>query len=217
MCGRYTVFSPAEELEKRFGARVPEPYAPVWNVAPTRAVPVVARGRAGDLVAPLMRWGLVPAWAADAKGGAKAINARLETLREKPSFRNLVGRRRCLVPANGYFEWKPGDAAKIPQYVHRPGRSLFAFAGLFDVWKAPDGVALTTFTIITAPASPGLAGLHPRMPVMLPAGHQASWLDPALREADLYDLLHSADPGELAITPADPRLNKVANDEPGLF
>src|SRR5439155_2474879 len=140
-----------------------------------------------------MRWGLVPAWAADPRHGPRPINARVETVADKPTFRTALGHSRCLVPASGYYEWPPAPPGTRKQPVRlalaaaSEERPLFAFAGLYDTWHGADGQMLETYTILTTAAPPELAALHPRMPVILAPAAEAPWLDPAL--TDLTQLL----------------------------
>lgn len=184
MCGRYTLTSQegiVEELEVATAepAEPSEWWRPRFNIAPTQPAPIVI-AKEGERRIEMMRWGLVPHWADSLASGARMINARVETLDAKPAFRDAVKKRRCLVPADGFFEWRlrgPGRSAKrIPFYLRPVPRRLVAFAGLWERWKGPDGLWITSFTIITGPPNQLAARFHDRMPVILPREHFATWL-----------------------------------------
>jgi putative SOS response-associated peptidase YedK len=145
-----------------------------FNVAPSSEMPVIVR-REEDEIVP-MCWGLVPRWTTDLKAARKQINARAEGLAGKPMFAPLLKSRRCLVPASGFFEWKKEGNRKVPFWFHLPASPLFAFAGLYDTWQAPDGTTLSTYTIITCDANPLLAPVHDRMPVILARENEERWL-----------------------------------------
>lgn len=176
MCGRYSQTREASELEKRFRLdRIEAPVRRRYNVAPSQEMPIVVL-RDGAKVLTAMRWGLVPSWAKDPSPGP--INARAETLAQKPMFRNLLKSRRCLVPADSFYEWfkAPGTKAKQPyRFVLKDG-GLFAFAGLWDLWKGPDGNELQTFAIITTTPNEVVRPVHDRMPVMLSKEAEETWL-----------------------------------------
>ena len=162
----------------------------------------------------MVRWGLVPSWAKDEKMGARMINARGETVAEKPSFRSAVKSRRCLVPANGFYEWVRTPDGKQPHYIHFSDGRVFAFAGLWERWTKGEGGPLDTCTIITTTPNDLIANLHDRMPVILPPDHFSEWLEPApLTSAGLQDLLvpHTADGMEAY--PVSTYVNKPANDD----
>ncbi len=176
MCGRYTFVSPASALEDHFEAAFRDRLTPSYNAAPSQRLPVITAD-APDLIQ-TFQWGLIPSWTRDPKAGPKPINARAETLAEKPSFRQLLQRRRCLVPADSFYEWKVTPTGKIPHRILRPDEAPFAFAGLWDEWTDREtGEIRPTFTIITTTANEMMAPLHERMPVILPnrAAEQA-WL-----------------------------------------
>jgi putative SOS response-associated peptidase YedK len=188
---------------------------PRFNVAPTCVVPVVV-ARNGVRTLEAMRWGLVPSWATDPGGGAKMINARVETLAERPAYRVALARRRCLVPADGYYEWAP-DANRRPHLIRAEGGAPLAFAGLWEAWYGgPTGVLLSC-TIVTTASSGAVAWLHDRMPVILPAGAWSDWLD-----ADTVDgpaahaLLRAVGPPRLAAVQVGTRVNDVRNEGPDL-
>ena len=196
MCGRYVVAYDPQTLVSGFSLTRIQPFDRRWNVAPQSAVPVVYETKAGERVAELMRWGLVPNWAKDLTIGAKLNNARSEGLADKPSFRQAVRRRRCILPASGFYEWQPvtgadGKPAKQPHYISPVGAPFFAMAGLFEAWRPPVVASaavdndshegdtsewVLTCCIITTAAKALMAPIHDRMPVMLPSAHWAAWL-----------------------------------------
>lgn len=217
MCGRYTLTTPEGDLVEVFGVpALAFDWEPRYNIAPTQVVPVVAEDDEGRRMG-LLRWGLVPYWADDPSIGNRMINARSETVAEKPAFREAFRRRRCLVPADGFYEWEKREGAgKVPHWIHRADRRPFAFAGLWERWRAPEGDPLHTFTILTTEASPSLRRIHPRMPVILPEAGWSTWLD---READgetLLELLRPFPDGELSEHPVSTRVNTPAEDDAGL-
>ncbi|MDQ3304472.1 MAG: SOS response-associated peptidase [Actinomycetota bacterium] len=226
MCGRYTSITPMEELAAYFGAEdvVADDLGPRYNVAPTDEIYAVVRAgeqrRLGTL-----RWGLVPPWADDPKVGARMINARAESLSRKPAFRQAFSQRRCLLPADGFYEWHRPDGAKVgqPWYVRRPEGEPLALAGLWERWRprgregGEEGEAIVSAAVITTTANETLAPLHDRMPVVLAPEAWEAWLDPG--KADLEELaalLVSAPDELLAAVAVSPLVNKVANDGPAL-
>lgn len=229
MCGRYVARRDADDLAAEFEAAdlLTEPLVADYNVAPTDPVPVVltrhrpgegAAGRAGPVFRQLRlaRWGLVPSWSPDTKRAAKQINARAETIAELPAFRSAVRRRRCLVPADGWYEWAPREdgPGRQPTYLTPRDGSVLALAGLYEIW-GPD--RLLTSSIVTTAAIGELVRVHARMPLVLPRPAWAAWLDPD-RE-DVADLL-VPDPGPVAgleLRPVGPAVGTVANDGPGLI
>jgi len=228
MCGRYTLEAGAAEFAARFGLpleQLPGWSGPRYNIAPSQPNPVIRND--GGLRVELMEWGLVPAWSKEPRTRYSTINARLETVAAKPAYRGPLHRQRCLVPATGYYEWQTapglgGAAAKTPYYVHLQqgdsARALFAFAGLYEVWRGPDGAERTTYTILTTQAAAALAPLHPRMPVILPRAAEAAWLDAGLADpvGFLTGLAPAAD-GTLVAYAVSPAVNSVAHDGPALI
>jgi putative SOS response-associated peptidase YedK len=188
MCGRFT-FQPSEAFYERFqvGNRL-DGLVARYNIAPGQMVPVIIAHNPRRIV--LMRWGLIPHWAKDAKTAYKTINARVETLTQRPAFRGLLSHNRALIPACGYYEWKADGREKTPYYIHPQGEPYVAFAGLYDVWTNPTGEELYTFTIITTDADPFMARLHNRMPVVLDRELENDWLDPEItRTSDVLGML----------------------------
>ena len=183
MCGRYTLsnpqgsFSETPEIDARFLAEFVETgwLNPRFNIAPTQEVPIITNEGARRIEK--MRWGLIPFWAKDAKIGSRTINARGETVATKPAFRNSFKTRRCIVPASGFYEWRKEGRARFPRHFRVRGEALFAMAGLYDRWKGPDGVQISSFTIITTTANELLAPIHDRMPVILPEEAEAAWIN----------------------------------------
>lgn len=225
MCGRFVSTSPPDELAAYFGA---EPVAeavlePNWNVAPTQDVlAVVEADGARHLDA--FYWGLVPSWAKDVKIGSRMINARAETLAEKPAFKKPFATRRCLVPADGFYEWKKLTAGKKPKkqpmYVHRSDGAPIAFAGLWSIWRGPDHDQdpLRSLTIVTTSANHLMEPIHDRMPVILPEEHWATWLDRDNDDLDaLGELLVPAPEDLLVVTPVGSQVSNVRNNGPELI
>jgi putative SOS response-associated peptidase YedK len=213
MCGRYLLISPIAALRRIFGvAEATINLAPRWNIAPTTACLVMRADEAGERHFALLRWGLVPAWARDASGASRMINARGETVADKPAYREAFRRRRCLVPADGFYEWPETGEDRRPVLFRRADRVPFAFAGLWERWRQPDGTPLETFTIVNTEATGAMRAFHHRVPIVLDEAQQRSWLDPA------------ADPGPLVAGPAfedfEPtrvgtHVNSVRNDDEG--
>ncbi|APV50331.1 hypothetical protein BWI17_11895 [Betaproteobacteria bacterium GR16-43] len=176
MCSRYFLDADGNIIAYTFRVPLNHRVKKRFNIAPTQDSPVVRATPEGTREVALLRWGLVPSWAKDLKIGTQMINARSETLAEKPAFRNAFRQRRCLVPATGFFEWQGEPGRKQPWAITVPGRPLFAFAGLWERWKAPDGNVVETFTIVTTDANATVAPIHDRMPVILPDGAYDTWL-----------------------------------------
>ena len=176
MCGRYSILDDIDDLCQRFACLNPGIESwPRYNVAPSQTVPVVVEdGRMRQIR--LMRWGMIPYWAKDAKIGNRLINARIETLAEKPAFRGSLRRFRCLVPADSYYEWHPEASGKKPYRVVALSREVFSFAGLWDRWVDPQGTTISSFTIVTTDPVPEIAWLHNRMPLALPRSMEEKWL-----------------------------------------
>ena len=177
MCGRFAQFSALETLKQYFPIdTVFCEVKPSYNVAPTQEVLALIRKDENKLIR--LRWGLVPFWAKNLKGASRLINARLETVRTKPSFRHAFKRRRCLIIADGFFEWQKTETQKQPWFLGLPSKEPFAFAGLWDIWKDSDGSEYASCTIITTAAGEAIQQIHHRMPVILPQDFYNDWLDP---------------------------------------
>ncbi|RAI56168.1 SOS response-associated peptidase [Roseicella frigidaeris] len=220
MCGRYFQQRGPAELARYFETINALPNLPAsWNRAPTQEALVVRRHpETGQRHLDPLRWGLVPRWAKDASGAAKMINARSESIAEKPAFREAFRKRRCLVTADGFYEWQTDGKAKQPYAVALADGAPMALAGLWEGWRSPEGEILRSCTIVTTEANEKLAALHHRMPVILPRAAWAAWLGEAPAEAeDLLALLRPCPPAMVAAWPVSPRVNKVAENEAGLL
>jgi len=179
MCGRYAFFAPAEAVRRLFAVDAVPDLAPRYNIAPTQDVAIVREPERGARELALVRWGLVPAWAREASIGQRMINARAETVAVKPAYRDAFRRRRCLVLADGWYEWQPSGSGKQPWFIHGQDGETLGLAGLWERWRdRASGATLESCTIITMDAAPALAGIHDRMPVVLPRASYAEWLDP---------------------------------------
>jgi putative SOS response-associated peptidase YedK len=215
MCARITRTTTAVEIPDLFGLGYDLALPPRYNVAPSQAVPVVrADGRGGrELVE--MRWGFVPHWSRDPKPAA-LVNARAETAAEKPAFRDAFRRRRCLVPADGFYEWEHVGRRKQPYHFRRAGGGLIAFAAVWDTWASPGG-PVDGFAVLTTDANEVVRPLHDRMPAILDPDHFAAWLDPReYRPAALLPLLTPYPAAGLEWWPVSDRVNAVTVEEPGL-
>jgi putative SOS response-associated peptidase YedK len=215
MCGRFTI-APLVDLFDRFHVdeQIPLPL-PRYNVAPSQEVPVVIRN-GGNRVA-VMQWGLVPSWTKDVQTARKPINARAETLSERPTFRGPLKHHRCLVPATGFYEWKKEGSTRVPYFIHMRDGALFAFAGLYDLWKDPAGGETRTFTIITTAPNRTLSPIHDRMPAILRVEDEGRWLQlGALDPAALAAILAPYPEGALEVYRVSPKVNSPAYDGPDL-
>ncbi len=215
MCGRFTVAVPREDLFEEFGLTEP-PFDihPRYNVAPTQIAPVILRGKDGALRLEGFRWGLVPYWAKDPEIGNRMINARAESLEQKPAFRDAFERRRCLVPADGWFEWQKQGTQKVPMWIHLRSRRPFAFAGLWERWRGGEGEWLHSFAIVTSEAAPAVRSIHDRMPVVLPRQLRDRWLDRGATPAELSALVRPYAGDDLEAWPVSRLVNSPANDVP---
>lgn len=176
MCGRFILSADAEAIREHFRVTGQFRHQPRYNIAPSQPVPVVT-GSPEKRKITYMQWGLIPQWVKEAGAGYKMINARSETIGQKPAFRDSLRRRRCLVPADGFYEWKKTGGGKKPFFISLPGRKLFAFAGIWDRWVAPEGEEILTCSIITVGANEFMGEIHDRMPVILACSEQYhSWL-----------------------------------------
>jgi putative SOS response-associated peptidase YedK len=240
MCGRYVIAYDPQTLVSGFSVTRIQPFDRRFNVAPQSAVPVVYETKDGERVAELMRWGLVPHWAKDLSIGAKLNNARSEGMADKPSFRQAVRRRRCILPASGFYEWQPitgadGKPAKQPHYISPRGAPFFAMAGLFEAWRAPaaasgtadeaantrptaDGDWLLTCCVITTAANAQMAPIHDRMPVMLAPEHWAAWLARGNTDAaSLPPLMQGLPEGAMQAWPVARAVGRSSAEGPALI
>jgi len=215
MCGRFTLFEADTILSKEFGVPGFPSLSPRYNIAPSQPVAVVRASPAGSgREIALLRWGLIPSWSKDPAIGNRLINARAETAREKPSFRNAFRRHRCLIPTNGFYEWQRQERGKQPYFVRMRDKRLFALAGLWDRWESPVEGVIETCTLLTTTANAVLAPIHDRMPVIVPPTEYGRWLDPALLNTDsLAPLLGSFPPEDMYAFPVSPRVNAPTIDD----
>ena len=216
MCGRFTLSVNPADLQDAFPEfSFPTQITPRYNIAPTQPVLVVPND--GSNKADYFTWGLIPSWAKDPSIGSRLINARAETLAEKPSFRSAYKYHRCLIFANGFFEWqaKPGSQAKLPHLIRLKSSKPFAFAGLWEHWQSPEGSEIKSATIITTSANELMATLHERMPLILPRETYSKWLDPTpLFPVELNRLLVPYPTAEMEAFPISTLVNSPANDKP---
>ncbi|HRI26897.1 MAG TPA: SOS response-associated peptidase [Chitinophagales bacterium] len=213
MCGRYTLTAKEEELKSVFElTTIAQPYTPVYNVCPTMLMPVITNTE--PHVLQFYRWGLIPKWAKDKRIGAKMINARAETLAEKPAFKHALHHARCLVPANGYFEWLTHGKTKTPYCITTCPDGLMAFAGLWAVWQNEANVheTISSFTIITVPAQPSIAHIHNRMPLVLMPQQYRLWLSDVAKPADVLELLRTPDTMNVAFYEVGKQVNYAAHN-----
>jgi putative SOS response-associated peptidase YedK len=213
MCGRFVITSAPEALRQIFGYPEQPNFPPRFNIAPTQPIPVVIVEN-GVRHFRLMRWGLLPSWVKDPRQFTLLINARSETLLEKPAFKNAIKRRRCLIPADGYYEWQMQGDGKRPYFIHRCDGAPFGLAGLAETWLGPNGEELDTVAIVTAPASADLAELHHRVPVSIAPADFECWLDCRADQTEAAMLLLTApEIGEFAWHEVSTRVNHAANDD----
>ncbi|HEX9759048.1 MAG TPA: SOS response-associated peptidase [Nitrospiria bacterium] len=216
MCGRYSQTLDVSKLIERFKVK-PPPFklSPRYNIAPSQDAPVIVNLEEHSLK--MFRWGLIPSWAKDPSIGQKMINARLETLQEKPSFKRLIRKKRCLVISDGFYEWKKesNGKTKTPMRVFLKSREPFAFAGLWDTWKNAEGIETHSFTIITTEAIASIKTIHERMPVILDPKIEESWLDPELEPSQvLASLTPFPTPEKMEFYPVSKLINSPKNDLP---
>ena len=214
MCGRYSLIADISELQERFDFDSSGlTHAPRYNVAPTQMALTVTNGsgRRGSY----MRWGLIPPWAKSPSVGSRMINARAETLTERPSFRTAFQRRRCLVLADGFYEWERKGSSRRPMRIVMASGEPFAFAGLWDAWRDPKGEVVRSCTIITTSANESLSPIHDRMPVILPRELESLWLDHDIQDpAALAGILSPYITDEMAAYEVSSLVNSPANDGP---
>ncbi len=219
MCGRFTLFDSADSVAERFGLPDTPSLSPRYNIAPSQTVAAVRippGGGARELVP--LRWGLVPSWAKDPAIGNRMINARAETVADKPAFRSAIRRRRCLVPADGFYEWKRVNGRKQPYYIRLGDGAIFAFAGLWESWERPEHASVESCTILTTGPNDLLRPIHDRMPVILSPRDYDLWLSPAVQDPEaLAPLLHPYPPEEMTAFPVRTTVNNPKTDTPDLI
>lgn len=215
MCCRYTLIAPAKLLEELFRLEILGELPPRYNIAPGGPVAAIRAPAAGARELTLFQWGLIPSWSKDPAIGTRLVNARSETAAEKPSFRAAMKRRRCLIPANGFYEWVPIGAAKQPFYIQMKDERPFALAGLWEQWCGADGSEIESCTILTTEANSLLKTLHPRMPVIIHPEDYDRWMDPSNeRPQEVQDLLRPFPPEGMEAHPVSRRVNNTRNDDP---
>lgn len=216
MCGRFVLMTPGRSLAAHFRLAEEPSLEARYNIAPTQTVAVVEAiepGARSELK--MVKWGLVPFWAKDTSIGARLINARAETAAEKPAFRNPFRNRRCLIPADGFYEWKRTDGSKQPHFVRLANRQVFAFAGLRDRWESADSDVIESCTILTTEANTLLLPIHDRMPVILHSEDYDLWLDPGVKQSELLKpLLKPYPPEEMIVYPVGGKVNKSTSEGP---
>lgn len=213
MCGRFELHSAFEIIARLFGLSGDVRMVPTgYNIAPGKDIAIIVNDDGTNRIT-LCRWGFVPTWAKDLKEGYKMINARAETVAEKPSFRQAFIRQRCLVVADGFYEWKNEGGKKRPFYIHRKDGKPFGMAGLYNLWTSPEGEQVCTSTIITTDANESLKPIHERMPVILPTDETGRWLDPAIHEKDrLLPMLKPFPDNDLELYEVSTGVNSPKND-----
>jgi putative SOS response-associated peptidase YedK len=221
MCGRYTITTP-EDIAQRFNlVQPPLHIEPTYNAAPSMHLPVVVENASGDWEAQLMQWGLIPRWSKPGSKSVAPINARAETLREKPMFRSLISRKRCLVPANGFYEWKQTGGSgrgKQPYFISIPDDPTFGLAGLYDEIEDGNGGVTASYTIITTTPNDLMATLHNRMPVILPRRDEEEWLSRDVTDVDQLERLLIPYPADaMTAWPVSTAVNNTRHDNPTLI
>lgn len=214
MCGRFVLTANPDIIQTTFDlTSIPSEMIPRYNIAPTQPVAVIANDDPKTLT--FHRWGLIPSWAKDIKIGNQMINARSESVAEKPSFRSAFKRRRCLIPSDGFYEWRKEGKDKTPMFIHLKDRPVFAMAGLWEIWHSPDGGEIRSCTIITTEANSFMQTMHDRMPVILHKEDYDLWLSPDEEPpAVLQALLKPYDPDVMTAYPVSKMVNRPNNDVP---
>lgn len=222
MCGRFSLTASPDQVAGVFGLEIFEDFPPRYNIAPTQPILAVVDAPSGRREGILVRWGLVPSWVKDPADFSLLINARSETAAEKPAFKNAMRHRRVLIPASGFYEWRKSRDRTVPSqpyWIHprdgAPDGTIVAFGGLMETWSGKDGSEIDTGAILTTDASPDLAAIHHRMPLVIPPEHFDRWLDcKNYRPQDVADLLVPAQPELFEAVPVSDKVNKVANAGP---
>ncbi len=215
MCGRYAFSTPPADVIAHFGLAECADFPPRYNIPPGGDIPVIRQSPDGRRVLHLLHWGLVPHWAKDMAIGAKLNNARAEGVMEKPSFKNAFQRRRCLIPANGFYEWKTVGGMKQPHYFSLKSGKLLAMGGLWESWQAPDGRIVRSCAIITTGPNAIMALVHDRMPVIIAPEHWQDWLTAPVEAARA--LLAPCPADSLQSWPVDQRMSRTTDDDAGLI
>jgi len=211
MCGRFILTSPGKDLAEHFGLMTESELSPRYNIAPTQEVATIRRDPESNGKLAYLKWGLVPFWAKDMSIGSSLINARCETLSQKPAFRASFKSRRLLIPANGFYEWKKTKEGKQPYFIQLTDRKLFAFAGLWEHWEGQENVVLESCAIITTEANDLLMPIHDRMPVIIARNDYDSWLNLKVSGQELWRPYPSS---EMICFPVNPKVNRATYDKP---
>jgi putative SOS response-associated peptidase YedK len=216
VCGRYTLATPTPaDIRARFPVGESVEIARRYNVAPGDDVLAVTTSREGEPRGELLRWGLVPSWAKSPATGLKMINARVETVAERPAYRRAFERFRCLIVADGFYEWqRMPTGPKQAFHITRDGGEPFSFAGLWSIWHGDDERTIRSCTIMTTAANSAIAALHDRMPIILEPGAEAAWLDPGTPRSELDEILSGLTPAKTALLPVGPAVNDARYDGP---
>lgn len=222
MCGRYTLHQQIESLAKRYNlATIPSAIHENYNVAPGQIMPVIVAGTDTKPTIELMKWGLIPFWAKDPAIGYKMINARSESIFEKPAWRSVILKKRCLIPADGFYEWKKSNNAKEhkqPFYIHPKQLDIFSFAGVWETWKDTTGTTLQTYSIITTEPNKEMRSIHDRMPVILHPEDEASWLEPSkVTRDDIEPLLRPFEDNGLEMYEVSKDVNNAKHNDKHLI
>ena len=219
MCGRFALISSTETIADQFGVPANRttgmpPSVPRYNIAPTQPVMAVRLDQSGQRELTFFQWGLVPSWSKDVRIGSRMINARSETVAEKPSFRNAFKRRRCLIPADGFYEWQKLEDRKQPMFIQAADKRPFGFAGLWEIWSSPDGDQLQTCTILTTSPNEMMAQIHNRMPVIVEPEDFDLWLEPGPDPSQAMHLFRPYPAHKMAAYPVSTFVNNPRNDAP---
>jgi putative SOS response-associated peptidase YedK len=218
MCGRFTLHLPPDLLAEIFGLAEIPVFPSRYNIAPTQRIAVIRDNAAGRRETDFLHWGLIPSWAKDKSVGNRMINARSETVAEKPAFRKAIRFRRCIVPASGFFEWRQTENRKLPFYLRLRDGSPMAFAGLWDAWKSPEGETVESCTILTTSSNELIEPLHDRMPVILHSEEYQLWLNREMTDPEKLIPLYRAFPADLMeMYPVSELVNSPRNDAPDLI
>lgn len=214
MCGRFALFLPGESIAEQFQLAQTPTLFPRYNIAPTQPVVAVRlNAQLPERELALFHWGLIPSWAKDGKLSARMINARAETAPEKPAFRTAFKRRRCLIPASGFYEWQKIEGTKQPMFIHAPDDGLLALAGLWEIWHSPAGDMIESCTILTTEPNELMAPIHNRMPVIIEPADYELWLDPGPRPNDARHLLRPYPTQKMRAYPVSTYVNSPRNDD----
>jgi putative SOS response-associated peptidase YedK len=216
MCGRFALPYPSKTVAEHFAVPDEISFAPRYNIAPSQKISVIRSRKDGvDLQLTMMRWGLIPSWAKDVTIGYKMINARAETVGEKPAFRSAFKQRRCLIAAGGFYEWKRAGKHKQPYYLTTEDKAIFAFAGIWEQWHSPAGELVESCAIITTEANSTVRSIHDRMPAIITPTYYNLWIQPGGDKDELQHLLRPSPSSSLLIYPVSDMVNSPKNDSPG--